>query len=123
MANQGWEKCELERATSCWIRKELDKLKTTDMASLLRGLEIQLGGDSDTLPHEVSWKYIYIYIYIYTHTCIDISISYTQKGLCKYAWFSKKKQAYVNMQAEVLQCIQVNGITYLMEPSKGSKFY
>ena len=45
------------------IRKELDKLETSDMATLLRGLGIELGGDSDPLPHEVSWKYIYIYIY------------------------------------------------------------
>ena len=43
-------------------------MKTTDMASLLRGLGIELGGDSDPLPHEVSWKYIYTYI----HRYIDI---------------------------------------------------
>ena len=54
------------------IRKELDKLETSDMATLLRDLGIKLGGDSDPLPHEVSWKYIYIYIYIHTHTYIDI---------------------------------------------------
>ena len=36
------------------IRKELDKLETSDMATLLRGLGIELGGDSDPLPHEVS---------------------------------------------------------------------
>ena len=50
------------------IRKELDKLETSDMATLLRGLGIELGGDSDPLPHVVSWKYIYIYIYTHTHT-------------------------------------------------------
>ena len=63
------------------IRKELDKLETSDMATLLRDLGIKLGGDSDPLPHEVSWKYIYIYIYthtyilyIYTHTHTFIDI-------------------------------------------------
>ena len=50
------------------IRKELDKLETSDMATLLWGLGIKLGGDSDPLPHEVSWKYIYIYIYTHIHT-------------------------------------------------------
>ncbi|KAK7826190.1 hypothetical protein CFP56_032395 [Quercus suber] len=35
------------------IRKELDKLETSDMATLLRGLGIEVGGDSDPLPHEV----------------------------------------------------------------------
>nr|POE68107.1 hypothetical protein CFP56_19760 [Quercus suber] len=34
------------------IRKELDKLETSDMATLLRGLGIEVGGDSDPLPHE-----------------------------------------------------------------------
>ena len=43
------------------IRKELEKLETTDMASLLRGLGIDLGGDSNPLPHEVSWKHIHRY--------------------------------------------------------------
>ena len=61
------------------IGKELDKLETSDMATLLWGLGIKLGGDSDPLPHEVSWIYIYIYththtyyIYTHTHTYIDI---------------------------------------------------
>ena len=36
------------------IGKELDKLETSDMATLLRGLGIELGGDSDPMPHEVS---------------------------------------------------------------------
>ena len=44
-------------------------MKTTDMASLLRGLGIELGGDSDPLPHEVSWK---LEIHTYIHTYIDI---------------------------------------------------
>ena len=72
------------------IRKELDKLETSNMATLLRGLGIKLGGDSDPLPHEVSWKYIYIhthihtiyiYIYIYTHTYIHryINIIHTKR--------------------------------------------
>ena len=47
------------------IRKELEKLETTDMASLLRGLGIDLGGDSNPLPHEVSWKHIHRYRKIY----------------------------------------------------------
>ncbi|KAF3962590.1 hypothetical protein CMV_012911 [Castanea mollissima] len=39
------------------IRQELDKLETSDMATLLRGLGIELGGDSDPLPHEVQTAY------------------------------------------------------------------
>ena len=50
------------------IGKELDKLETSDMATLLWGLGIKLGGDSDPLPHEVSWKYIYIYTHTHKHT-------------------------------------------------------
>ena len=76
------------------IGKELDKLETSDMATLLRGLGIELGGDSDPLPHEVSWKKkkIYIYIYIYTHTYKKANVNMldfpTKKGMGKYASWS-----------------------------------
>lgn len=44
------------------IRKELHilEMKCLDMASLLRGLGIQVGGCPYPLPHEVSCIYIYI---------------------------------------------------------------
>ena len=69
------------------IRKELDKLETSDMATLLRGLGIELGGDSDPLPHEVSWKYIYIYIYTHTYKKANVNMLDfpTKKGIGKYA--------------------------------------
>ena len=68
------------------IRKELDKLETSDMATLLRGLGIELGGDSDPLPHEVSWKYIYIDTHTYKKANVNmLDFPTKKKGIGKYA--------------------------------------